>query len=104
MSFYFALLLALPLILYQLYAFVLPAFSPRERRVALPLMAMVPFLFIGGVLFGYFVVLPPAIKFLQTFNSSSFDVLVQAKQYYSFVALTLISLGSCSRSRWASSR
>jgi sec-independent protein translocase protein TatC len=45
------------------------------------------------VIFGYFVVLPPAIRFLQTFNSSSFDVLVQAKPYYSFVTLTLLSLG-----------
>ena len=47
-SAYAALLLALPVILYQLYAFVLPAFSPRERRVALPLLLMVPVLFIGG--------------------------------------------------------
>lgn len=92
-SFYFALLIALPFILYQLYAFILPAFSPREQRVAIPLMAMVPLLFISGVLFGYFVVLPPAIRFLQSFNSSSFDVLVQAKPYYSFVTLTLLSLG-----------
>ena len=48
---YAALLLSLPLLLYQAYAFVLPAFSPRERQVALPLMAMVPFLFVGGVVF-----------------------------------------------------
>ena len=44
---YAALLLALPFFLYQAYAFVLPAFSPRERQVALPLMLMVPFLFIA---------------------------------------------------------
>ncbi|MFL5820004.1 MAG: twin-arginine translocase subunit TatC [Solirubrobacteraceae bacterium] len=93
-SAYFALLLALPVILYQAYAFVLPAFSRGERRVALPLMLLVPVLFVGGVLFGYFVVLPPAIRFLQTFNSGSFDVLVQARPYYSFVALTLIAMGA----------
>jgi sec-independent protein translocase protein TatC len=92
-SLYFAILFALPLILYQLYAFVLPAFSPDEKRVIRPLMALVPVLFAGGVIFGYYVVLPPAIKFLQTFNASSFDVLVQAKPYYSFVTLTLLSLG-----------
>ena len=46
-SAYAGLLLALPVILYQLYAFLLPAFSPRERRVVLPLMLMAPFLFIG---------------------------------------------------------
>ena len=52
-----------------------------------------PFLFVAGVVFGYYVVLPPAIKFLQSFNTSSFDVLVQAKPYYTFVTLTLLSLG-----------
>jgi sec-independent protein translocase protein TatC len=92
-SLYFAILFALPFILYQVYAFVLPAFSPQEKRVIRPLMMLVPFLFAAGVIFGYFVVLPPAIKFLQTFNASSFDVLVQAKPYYSFVTLTLLSLG-----------
>src|SRR4051794_32877280 len=92
-SFYIAVLFALPLILYQLYAFVMPAFSPQEKRIVRPLMLLVPVLFAAGVAFGYFVVLPPAIRFLQTFNSSSFDVLVQAKPYYSFVTLTLLSLG-----------
>ncbi len=56
-SAYAALLIALPVILYQLYAFVLPAFSPTERRVALPLLLLVPVLFIAGVVFCYFVVL-----------------------------------------------
>jgi sec-independent protein translocase protein TatC len=90
---YFALLISMPFILYQLYAFVLPAFTPRERSVALSLMSMVPALFIVGVVFGYFVVLPPAIGFLQRFNSGSFDVLVQAKAYYTFIGLTLLAMG-----------
>jgi sec-independent protein translocase protein TatC len=91
--FYFSILLALPIILFQLYAFLLPAFSPRERRVATPLMLMVPVLFAAGVAFGYSFVLPPALKFLQNFNSDTFDVLVQASAYYRFVALTLLALG-----------
>jgi sec-independent protein translocase protein TatC len=90
---YFALLLALPLLLFQLYAFVLPAFSPDEKRVALPIMAMVPFLFTGGVAFGYVVVLPAATAFLQNFNADQFNVLVQAKDYYKFAILTLASMG-----------
>lgn len=90
---YFSLLFSLPLILYQLYAFVLPAFRPEERRVALPLMAMVPVLFVAGVVFGYFVVLPPATQFLQNFNSDSFNVLVQAQDYYKFAVLALAALG-----------
>jgi sec-independent protein translocase protein TatC len=92
-AFWFALIFSLPIILFQLYAFVLPAFSPRERQVALPLMAMIPVLFIAGVLFAYFVVLPPAIGFLQHFNSGSFDVLVQARDYYKFEILTILAVG-----------
>lgn len=90
---YFALLLSLPLLLYQAYAFILPAFSPRERRVALPLMLTIPFLFLAGVTFGYFLVLPPAISFLQNFNDTNFDVLLQAKEYYRFELLAMLSTG-----------
>jgi sec-independent protein translocase protein TatC len=92
-SLYFALLIAMPVILFQLYGFVLPAFSPAERRVALPLMTAIPFLFVIGVVFGYFVVLPASVRFFQNFNSTSFNVLVEAGGYYSFEALILVSMG-----------
>jgi sec-independent protein translocase protein TatC len=92
-SAYGAILLAMPVILYQIYAFVLPAFSPTERRVALPLLLMVPFLFIAGVSFGYFVVLEPALDFLLGFNESEFQTELRAKDYYSFVSLSLLSIG-----------
>jgi len=91
---YAALLLTLPFILYQAYAFVLPAFSDRERRVALPLMVMVPVLFICGVLFGYFVALPRAVNFLQNFNDSSFDILIRATDYYRFSIIMLALIGA----------
>jgi sec-independent protein translocase protein TatC len=90
---YAGLLLALPLILYQAYAFILPAFSPREKEVAVPLLLMVPFLFVGGVVFAYFMVLPPAINFLQNFNDDSFDILLQARDFYSFELLVLMMMG-----------
>jgi sec-independent protein translocase protein TatC len=90
---YFALLFSLPILLYQAYAFILPAFSESERRVALPIMLMIPLLFIGGVAFGYYMVLPPAISFLQNFNDESFDVLLRAKDYYQFAAMALLSTG-----------
>jgi sec-independent protein translocase protein TatC len=90
---YAALLLSLPILLYQAYAFILPAFSPTERRVALPLLLMVPVLFVGGVLFAYFVILPPAITFLLGFNAESFDTQLRASEYYGFAALSLISVG-----------
>lgn len=92
-SAYAALLLSLPFILYQLYAFVLPAFSREERRVALPLMSLVPVLFIAGVVFGYFLALPRAVAFLQNYNDGAFDILVQAKDYYRFCTLLLAAMG-----------
>jgi sec-independent protein translocase protein TatC len=92
-SAYAALLLALPLLLFQLYAFVIPAFSPSERRVATPMLAVAPVLFAAGLAFGYFVVLPGAVGFLQNFNASSFDALVQARSYYHFVLLTMLATG-----------
>ena len=91
---YAALLITLPLILWQLYGFILPAFSPTERRVALPLMSMVPFLFYGGVAFAYLVVLPKAIDVLQNFNDDQFDILIQATDLYSFVAMICIAMGA----------
>lgn len=90
---YAAILISLPVILYQIYAFVLPAFSPRERRVATPLALMVPILFIAGVVFAYFVVLPGATKFLLSFNSSEFNTQVRARDYYSFATLTMVAMG-----------
>jgi sec-independent protein translocase protein TatC len=90
---YAALLLALPLLLYQAYAFILPAFSPREREVAMPLMALVPFLFAGGVVFAYYFVLPNAIDFLQNFNDDNFDILLQARDYYKFSIMVLMVMG-----------
>lgn len=92
-AFYASLLLAMPMLLFQAYAFVLPAFSPGERKVALPLMLMVPVLFIMGAAFGYFVVLERAVQFLQNFNDDSFDILLQAKDYFRFAVLFVAGVG-----------
>ena len=89
----FAFILALPIILFQLYGFLLPAFSPEQQKIATSLMLAIPLLFIAGVLFGYFVVLPAAVRFFQNFNSGEFNVLVQANQYYHFAAVTLLAMG-----------
>jgi sec-independent protein translocase protein TatC len=91
--FYFALLLSLPVILYQAYAFVIPALSREERRVALPVMLAAPVLFVIGVVFTFLVVLPPAVRFLQGYNADQFNALVQAKPLYSFEVLTMAAIG-----------
>jgi sec-independent protein translocase protein TatC len=93
LAIYAGILLSLPILLYQAYAFLLPAFSPRERRVVLPLLLMVPVLFIAGVVFAYYVVMPAALNFLLNFNDDDFNIQVRAGEYYGFFALTEISVG-----------
>jgi sec-independent protein translocase protein TatC len=92
-SLVFALIFSLPLLLLQAYAFLAPAVEPRVRRRLRPLLPAVPGLFVVGVAFGYFVVLPAAVRFFQNFNSAQFNVLVQASQYYKFAATTLLAIG-----------
>jgi sec-independent protein translocase protein TatC len=91
--FYAAILLTLPVLLYEIYAFVVPALSDTERRVAAPIVIAAPALFVAGVVFTYFIVLPAAVKFLQGYNSNQFDNLVQAKPLYSFQVLTMAAIG-----------
>jgi sec-independent protein translocase protein TatC len=90
---YGALIIALPVILFELYGFVLPALTSSERRAAVPLLTAVPFLFAAGVLFGYLIVLPAAVRFLVNFNSSEFNVIIQASSFYRFAATTLLAMG-----------
>jgi sec-independent protein translocase protein TatC len=89
----FALILSLPVLLLQAYGFLMPAFEPQQRRRMLPITFAIPVLFVTGVAFGYLVVLPAALHFFQNFNSSQFNVLVQASQYYKFAAMTLLAMG-----------
>src|SRR3954467_4645859 len=90
---YAALVISLPVILYQAYAFVLPALTNREKRVIVPFLLGVPVLFVAGVVFGYFVVLPAATKFLLNFNQDQFNIQIRAKDYYSFFPLPLGVMG-----------
>ena len=92
-SLYAAIILASPFISFQLFAFILPAFSPRERRAVIPLLIAIPALFIVGVVFAYFIVLPAAVDFLLSFNSDQFRTELRAREYYGFFAMTLIAGG-----------
>lgn len=89
----FALILALPVILLQVYGFLMPAFEPEQRRRMRPVLISVPALFIVGVAFGYVIVLPAAVHFLANFNAGQFNVLVQAGPYYKFAATILLAMG-----------
>jgi sec-independent protein translocase protein TatC len=92
-SAYGAIILALPVVLYQIYAFVLPAFSAQERRTIMPFLIAMPLLFLAGVAFAYFLVMPVAVKFLLNFNDTEFFIQVRARDYYSFFGLLLLAMG-----------
>jgi sec-independent protein translocase protein TatC len=90
---YFALLFSLPVLIFEAYGFVIPALNPNERRTAIPVMVIAPLMFLMGIVFAYLVVLPPAVHFLQGYNSKQFQVLVQAKAYFTFEILTMLGVG-----------
>jgi sec-independent protein translocase protein TatC len=92
-SAYGAIVLSLPVVLWQLYAYVLPAFSEAERRVILPILLLFPLLFLAGIAFAYFAVMPAAIHFLLNFNDDQFNVQLRARDYYSFFSMTEIACG-----------
>jgi sec-independent protein translocase protein TatC len=92
-SAYGAVVLALPIVLWQLYAYVLPAFSEAERRTVLPILLLFPVLFLAGLAFAYFVVIPAALNFLLDFNDGQFNIQLRARDYYSFFSMTEIACG-----------
>jgi len=90
---YGAVILAAPALLYQLYAYILPAFGDTERKVVRPILILFPVLFLAGIAFAYFAVMPAAVKFLLGFNDSQFNVQVRARDYYGFFSMTMLAGG-----------
>jgi sec-independent protein translocase protein TatC len=90
---YGAIILSMPVLIYQLYAYILPAFSDAERRTLMPILLLAPILFLIGVAFAYFIVMPPAVRFLLGVNESQFEVQVRARDYYSFFSTTMLAGG-----------
>lgn len=85
--------LAMPVILYEVYMYIDPALHPNERRFALTAGPFVLGLFIFGMLFCYFFILPNAIKFLINFASDVFDNQLRASEYLSFVTTFILGMG-----------
>ena len=90
---YGALIITLPVLTYQLYAFVLPAFPEEHHKHIKPMVWSVPILFLLGVVFAWYLVVPPAFDFLINFNQEQFNVQLRAKEYIQFVLLTLLAMG-----------
>jgi sec-independent protein translocase protein TatC len=92
-SIYSGLLVVMPIATYQLYAFVIPAFAEQHHKHLRPLLLMIPGLFVAGVVFAWYLVVPPAIHFLIDYNNQAFDYRLRAKDYIQFVLLTLLAMG-----------
>jgi sec-independent protein translocase protein TatC len=92
-SLYAALLLALPVIFWQLWSFLAPAFAEHRQRSVAAMVAFATVLGLGGVAFGYFVILPPAIHFLTSYDSPHYTILIRARDYYKFATFVLLGVG-----------
>jgi sec-independent protein translocase protein TatC len=88
-----ALAIALPILLWQAWAFLAPAVQPHFERVVLVFVVLASMLFVTGVLFMYYVVLPRALGFLTSYDAELYDIQIRASYYYTFAAMTLLAGG-----------
>src|SRR3954462_13714784 len=91
-SLWAAFLLALPVVLWQLWAFLAPAFEEHRQRSIAVSVGFATVLGAAGVAFGYWVVLPPAIHFLTNYDSDQYTILIRAREYYRFAAFVLLGV------------
>lgn len=92
-AFFASLIITSPFILYQVWKFVAPGLLPRERKYVVPFVISSSFLFISGVLFGYFIALPPAFKFFVSFNNQYLQAMLSFKDYLSLFVTFLLGFG-----------
>ena len=91
-SFYAAILLVLPILFWQVWAFLAPAFEERHQRSMTMLVAFATALAVGGIAFGYWLILPAAVHFLTNYDSSHYEILVRARDYYAFTSFLLLGV------------
>jgi len=87
------LILALPAWTYEIVMFAAPGLTPRERRYLLIFLPGITLAFVGGVAFGYFVMIPPALRFLLTFNADIAAPMIRIGNYINVIASLLFWMG-----------
>lgn len=95
LAFFVALFIAMPVILYQLWAFVSPGLYKHEKRLARPLLAAALILFYCGAAFAYFAVLPAAFRFLTAVTPQGVEMMTDITHYLDFVMLMFFAFGAC---------
>jgi sec-independent protein translocase protein TatC len=93
LSFYLALMLAMPIILYQVWAFVAPGLYKKEKHFAFPLLASSIVLFYAGLAFAYLVVFPLIFKFVVAFTPESVSYMPDITDYIGFVMMLVLVFG-----------
>jgi sec-independent protein translocase protein TatC len=91
-SFYAGFALALPVVLWQLWGFLAPAFEAAHQRVVAGFVAFSTLLFAGGMFFAYFVVLPAALRFLTNYDDQIYNIQIRAREYLSFATVTILAV------------
>jgi sec-independent protein translocase protein TatC len=88
------IVLALPVIIYQVWAFLSPALYQKEKRVAIPVILGVVLLFIAGAALAWYFVLPMSLRFLTAVGAESFDQMITGAEYFSFVTSMVLAMGA----------
>ena len=87
------LILSMPALLYQLWAFIAPGLMPNERKYASRIVFFTSLCFLSGIAFGYFVLIPTALKFFAGFGTQMIDLNIAADKYVSFVLSLILGAG-----------
>ncbi|HEX7369357.1 MAG TPA: twin-arginine translocase subunit TatC [Rhodanobacteraceae bacterium] len=95
LAFYVALFASMPVIVYQLWAFVSPGLYRNEKRLARPLLIAAVFLFYCGCAFAYFLVLPAAFRFLTAVTPAGVEMMTDITHYLDFVMMVFFAFGMC---------
>ena len=92
-SLWSGVIMAMPFLVYQLFAYVAPGLTSKEKRLVLTVLPGITFMFVAGVAFAYFVALPPAINFLFNFNADVAEPMVRIQNYIDIVTRMLLVIG-----------
>ena len=92
LSLYLGAAVSLPVILWQAWSFFIPAFEKGHERMLKAFVFLATVLMVCGIVFGYYVALPAAAKFLTHFDSSIYNIQVQARPYISFATMVLLAM------------
>jgi len=93
LAFFASLIITCPFIIYQIWKFISPALHSTEKKYVLPFVLFSTLLFISGVLFGYFIALPPAFEFFVSFNNRYLQSMISFSDYISLFVTFLLGFG-----------